>query len=394
MPTDAAVTIDRLVELARVNSSTSNLAGLAETLSMLLEIYGELGGTAVTSPLPEHIEIDDRGTERSRPLGELGSISVRPDAPIQLLFVGHYDTVFSVDHPFQHTRFEQDRLIGPGTADMKGGLLVMHAALKTLEASPWSDRVGWQVLLTPDEEIGSPGSAGVLAAAATGKTAGFIFEPSFPDGHLASERKGSGTFDLHVAGVAAHAGRDHHLGRNAVTAAARLAATIEDLNGRWEGLTVNVSAISGGSPTNIVPDSAVIRLNVRVPTGELADEFERTITTLAAEASLADGIVVTPHGTFTRRPKELTAGIQALLDGAQAAARVLDFDLGWRSTGGVSDGNNLAAAGLPNLDNLGVHGGNIHSDSEFMYPRSLDSRSALAGLIVLAVASGALEVPQ
>ena len=106
---------------------------------------------------------------------------------------------------------------------MKGGMLVMHAALSTLEASPWAGAVGWHVLLTPDEEIGSPGSAAFLEEASAGKTAGFIFEPSFPDGSLASERKGSGTFNIHVQGVAAHAGRDHHLGRNAVTAAARLA---------------------------------------------------------------------------------------------------------------------------------------------------------------------------
>lgn len=386
--------VDQLVDLAEVNSSTYHRPGLDQTLGMLLELFSSLGGESARIPLADHHRIDDRGIMATQRLGEIGRVLKRPLAPIQLLLVGHYDTVFGVDHSFQHTRFEEDRLIGPGTADMKGGLLVMHAALTTLEQSPWADNVGWELLLTPDEEIGSPGSAPFLEKSAAGKTAGFIFEPSFPDGYLASERKGSGTFDIHVSGVAAHAGRDHHLGRNAVMAAARLAADIDDLNGTWEGVTVNVGAISGGAPTNIVPDNAVIRLNVRVPSGDLADEFQETIEALAAEASKSDGIRVTTHGTFTRRPKQMTAGIRALLEAARSSANTLGFDLGWRSTGGVSDGNNLAAAGLPNLDNLGVHGGNIHSDSEFMYPRSLESRSALAGMIFLKLASEELMVPR
>jgi len=394
VPIDPVQTVDRLVDLAEVNSSTYHRPGLDQTLGMLLELFTSLAGQTARIPLPDHQHIDERGMMQPQRLGEIGSIRKRPGAPIQLLFVGHYDTVFGLDHSFQHTRFEDDRLIGPGTADMKGGLLVMHAALTTLEHSRWAENVGWELLLTPDEEIGSPGSAPFLEKSATGKTAGFVFEPSFPDGHLASERKGSGTFDIHVSGVAAHAGRDHHLGRNAVMSAARLATAIDDLNGRWEGVTVNVGAISGGGPTNIVPESAVIRLNVRVPSGDLADEFQETIEALAAEASEFDGIRVTTHGTFTRRPKEMTAGISSLLEAARSSANALGFDLGWRSTGGVSDGNNLAAAGLPNLDNLGVHGGNIHSDSEFMYPRSLESRSALAGMILLKIASEELTVPQ
>ncbi len=394
VPIDLVQSVDRLVDLAAVNSSTYNRPGLDQTLGMLLDLFGSLAGESVRIPLRDHQRMDDRGIMQAQPLGELGRVLKRPGAPIQLLLVGHYDTVFGVDHSFQHTRFEEDRLIGPGTADMKGGLLVLHAALTTLEQSPWADNVGWELLLTPDEEIGSPGSAPFLEESSAGKTAGFIFEPSFPDGHLASERKGSGTFDIHVSGVGAHAGRDHHLGRNAVMAAARLATAIDELSGTWEGVTVNVGAISGGGPTNIVPDNAVIRLNVRVPSGDLADTFQETIEALGAKASESDGIRVTTHGTFTRRPKEMTPGISCLLEAARSSANALGFDLGWRPTGGVSDGNNLAAAGLPNLDNLGVHGGNIHSDSEFMYPRSLETRSALAGMILLKLASEELMVPR
>lgn len=394
VPTDVNVGVDRLMQLSNLNSSSHNLAGLADTLTVLLDQFDWLGGEISRIALADDIAIDEQGVAHPQALGEIGRIRQRPNAPIQLLFVGHYDTVFSVDHPFQHARLDDGILIGPGTADMKGGLLIMHSALASLENSPWADQVGWEVLLTPDEEIGSPGSAPFLAAAAEGKTAGFVFEPSFPDGDLASSRKGSGTFHIHVQGLAAHAGRDHHLGRNAVVVAAKLASKLDKLNGRWDDVTVNISQISGGGPTNIVPDSAVVRLNVRVPTNELAQDFAAHVAQLAESASESDGITATVHGTFTRPPKELTEGITALLGAARASARSLGLDLGWRPTGGVSDGNNLAAAGLPNLDNLGVHGGNIHSDSEFMYPQSLETRSAITGLIVLSIASGALEVPQ
>ncbi len=394
LPVNVSAAVEQLVQLSATNSWTYNRQGLDTTLNMLLETFASLDGSVSTQPVGDHVEIDDRGEPQARKLGEIGSIQRWPEAPIQILLVGHYDTVFSPEHPFQSTRFEGDRLVGPGTADMKGGMLIMHAALSTLEASPWAGTVGWQVLLTPDEEIGSPGSAPFLEEASAGKTAGFIFEPSFPDGSLASERKGSGTFNIHVQGVAAHAGRDHHLGRNAVTAAARLATELEQLNGHWEGVTVNVGAISGGGPTNIVPDSAVVRLNVRVPTGRVADEFQQTVESIAAEASRTEGITVTSHGTFTRRPKEMSPGIKALLGGTKRAADAIGFNLDWHATGGVSDGNNLAAAGLPNLDNLGVHGGNIHSDSEFLYPASLATRSDLSGLLLLMIASGELEVPR
>ncbi len=393
-PTDLSVAIDRLMQLSNLNSSSHNLAGLENTLTLLLDQFDWLGAEISRVALTDDIHIDEGGVAHPKPLGELGRIRQRPNAPIQLLFVGHYDTVFSVDHPFQKARLDDGILIGPGTADMKADYSSWSRCWLRSKIRRGQIGVGWEVLLTPDEEIGSPGSAPFLAAAAEGKTAGFIFEPSFPDGDLASARKGSGTFNIHVQGMAAHAGRDHHLGRNAIVAAAKLASKLDKLNRRWNDVTVNISQISGGGPTNIVPDSAVVRLNVRVPTSQIALEFETQVEELAEAANQSDGIAVTVHGTFTRGPKELTQAITALLETARDAAHSLDFDIGWRPTGGVSDGNNLAAAGLPNLDNLGVHGGNIHSDSEFMFPQSLDTRSALAGLLVLSIASGALEVPQ
>ena len=390
--TNVSDDLAELVELSNLNSSSDNLGGLERTLSRCMAVFEGFGARATVEPLPPRVQVTDRGAIDDTQLGNVGRLRQRPNASIQLLLVGHYDTVFSADHHFQEAVMANDVLVGPGVADMKGGLLVMRNALRTLEASPWASDIGWELLLTPDEEIGSPGSSTLFRDASDGKTAGLIFEPSFPDGHLASTRKGSGTFDIHVAGRAAHAGRDHHLGRNAIVHAARIAAAVDDLNGQWEGVTINISAISGGSPTNIVPDNAVVRLNVRIPTVASAQVVETAIAACADSIAIEEGIVVSTHGSFSRMPKELTADITHLLNGARSAAHAIGVDLDWRGTGGVSDGNNLADLGLPNLDNLGVQGGNIHSDNEYMIPESLGTRSDLAGLLMLMLGSRQLEM--
>lgn len=383
--------LNTLVELSAVNSGSTNLAGLADTLEAVLGIFEPLGGVASTEPLEPYPVIDDAGGLRERRTGQLGRIRKRPDAPLQVLLVGHYDTVFAADHSFQRPTLEGAILRGPGVADMKGGLLVMAAALEALERSEWAGYLGWEVLLNPDEELGSPASAPLLGAAAAGKDFGLVFEPTFPDGHFAGRRKGSGTFTIVVRGTAAHAGRDHHLGRNAIAALARIIAEIDGLNGRWDGVTINVGVVSGGAATNIVPDLAIARLNVRVPDADAADavvaEMKRIVD--AAPSDMQAEF----HGGFTRWPKAVSARTHALLELAVDCGRSIGLELGWRDTGGVSDGNNLAAAGLANVDNLGVHGGNLHQDQEFMYTASLTERSKLAALMLIRLASGDAELP-
>ena len=162
-------------------------------------------------------------------------LTVRPTAPVQLLLTGHMDTVYAADHPFQETRWLEDGVLnGPGVADMKGGLAVMLAALKAVEASPAADRLGYEVVINSDEEVGSPASAALLARAAQGKRAALTYEPAaLPDGTLAGARPGSGNFAFVVRGRSAHAGRNPEDGRNALTAAADLALRLEALQARW-----------------------------------------------------------------------------------------------------------------------------------------------------------------
>ena len=377
----AEALLTELVELSELNSGSHHLDGLAAMERRLHSALHDLGADPESQDLEPSVVIDPTGSPVPMPLGRLVSAaSPRPGRP-SVLLLAHYDTVFGREHHFQSTTLDGDTLRGPGVADDKGGIVIMLSVLKALMAA---DRIdfGWEIIFNPDEELGSPGSRPFLRAAASRHDVGLVFEPSLPGGSLASKRKGSGTFDLVVRGVAAHAGRDHHIGRNAVATAAELAVQFQGLTGQRDGLTVNVSRIDGGGPVNIVPDHAVVRFNARVEDSESQQLVENAVRN-ASEAHSRDGIAVTVHGGFGRPPKEVTAATTRMFEEARAEAAQLGFDLEWAATGGVCDGNDLAAAGLPNLDNLGPVGGGLHSEDEWVSVESLTQRAKLAaGLIV------------
>lgn len=380
--------VETVIELSRQNSGSFNLPGLATMLDLAMALFQPYCERSEKLNLPPLETISDRGDVTTRPLGQAGRLLTRPDAPIQLLFVGHYDTVFGEGHAFQDVVFfEPNILNGPGVADMKGGLVVLQAALAAFEASPWSAEVGWEIILNPDEELGSVASGALLAASALGKHAGFIFEPTFPNGNLASERKGSGTFHIIARGRAAHAGRDHHLGRNAIAGLAEAIGRIQGLNGRWPETTVNVGYVHGGGPTNIVPDTAVAKFNVRVPDAETGTELVEALRRIASELEVPD-VIFDVGGGFTRPPKPLTGSGLRLLEFVAGTASELGLHVGWEPTGGVSDGNNLSAAGLTNVDNIGVRGGNIHSEEEFLVVQSLTERARLAAALLMKIGAG------
>jgi glutamate carboxypeptidase len=383
---------DELLRLSNINSGSYNAAGVNRIAERLEQLFAPLAPRAERIDLPPHRVTNDRGEAVEYPIGRALRLRQRPDAPLQIFLAGHMDTVFGADHPFQSARaLDDERLNGPGVADLKGGMLVMLLALSALERSAGKDRIGWEVLFNPDEEIGSEGSAPLFQEAARRNALGLVFEPSFPDGNLAGARKGNGNFDVVVRGRAAHAGREPHLGRNAIRAAAECVTALDALNGRRDGVTLNVGYVHGGGATNIVPDLCVVKLNVRtgVPDDEpwLRAEMDRIV--LAAQQR--EGIRLELRGSFTRAPKVLTPAIERLAGMIADCGRALGLQLEFKPTGGCCDGNNLAAAGLPNIDNLGVVGGEIHSDREFMRVSSLGERAQLTGLLLMRLASGELE---
>ena len=159
--------------------------------------------------------IDDEGLSSKQPLGEIIHIVKHPDAPKKIMLCIHMDTVYSQDDEFQTCQMtDGGQLNGPGVADAKGGLIVMLYALKTLEQSPLAGKIGWEVIINPDEEIGSPGSESFIRSRAPFCDFGLLFEPALPGGHMVSDRKGTGNFTFIVRGKSAHSGRDFAAGRN------------------------------------------------------------------------------------------------------------------------------------------------------------------------------------
>jgi glutamate carboxypeptidase len=375
--------LDQVLGWAAVNSGSRNLGGLERMADFLADAFAALPGL-LRLEQPQPVEaVDAAGKTIQLKHGRHLHLSVRPTAPLQLLFTGHMDTVFASDHAFQETRWLEDGVLnGPGVADMKGGLAVMLAALKAVERSPQADRLGYEVVINSDEEVGSLGSAALLAQAAQGKRAALTYEPAaLPDGTLAGARPGSGNFAIVVHGRSAHAGRNPEDGRNALLAAADLALRLDEL--RRDGLTVNASRIEGGSPSNVVPDLAILRVNMRPRTPEIEDQARRGIDEAVVAVAAEHDVTIEPSGGFGRPPKPLTPEAEALFNLVRQAGEDLGQPIAWQPSGGVCDGNNIAACGVPVVDTMGVRGGKIHSMEEYLITESLGERAALSALTIM-----------
>jgi glutamate carboxypeptidase len=388
---EAAMAADmqpRVEKWAGINSGSRNLAGLARLADELANAFAVLpGAIALVDPAPVEA-IDAAGRPEAMAHGRHLHLQVRPQAPVQLLLTGHMDTVFAADHPFQKiTKRGNGTWNGPGVADMKGGIAVMLAALEAFEASPLSDRVGYDVVVNSDEEVGSLASAALIAAAAAGKRAALTYEPSaLPDGTLAGARPGSGNFSFTVRGRPAHAGRNPEDGRNALLAAADLALQLRQQVG--PELAINPARIDGGSPNNVVPELAVLRVNLR-PASLVAEALaKRVIGQLVAEVAARHEVEIAVHGHFARPPKPMTPALEQLFGLVRQAGADLGQPIGWQSSGGVCDGNNIAACGVPVIDTMGVRGGNIHSMEEYLIVDSLAERAALSALTLSRLAEG------
>ncbi len=367
------------LDWAAVNSGTANLPGLQQMATLLADRFSELPGELrLVDPDPvEQIGAD--GAPRQVLHGRHLVVRVRPDAPRRVLLTGHMDTVYGVDDAFQSCDWIDERTLhGPGTADMKGGIALMLAGLRVFEES--GPELGYDVLINSDEETGSLSSARLIAEMAQGKLAALTYEPALPNGNMARARPGSGNFSAVIRGRSAHAGRNPEEGRNAILAASdlalRLAALVEP------GLSLNPAKIDGGGPNNLVPALAILRFNMR-PLGveQLARALAR-IDAIVADVAREHDLSIHLHGGMGRPPKPISTKTERLYALVQQASRDLGQPMEWQDTGGVCDGNNIAACGVPVLDTMGALGGAIHSPDEFLLADSLAPRAALTALVM------------
>jgi glutamate carboxypeptidase len=381
--------LNQVLAWAAVNSGSRNIEGLARMAAIYADEFAALPGELrLLGPAPADAMAAD-GSLRAIEHGRNLHLKVRPQAPVQMLFTGHMDTVYGADHPFQSTAFGQAGVLGgPGVADMKGGIAVLLAALKAVEAPGAAPNLGYEVVINSDEEVGSPGSAALIAEAARDKKAAFTYEPSaLPDGTLAGARPGSGNFSIFISGRSAHAGRNPEDGRNAIVAAADLALRLSKAKG--PRLSVNPARIEGGGPNNVVPDSAVLRVNMRPFTPEDEQRARSALDAAVAMVAAEHEVRIQVHGGFGRPPKPLDSRAEKLFQLVRSCGADLGLDISWRATGGVCDGNNIAACGVPVVDTMGVRGGAIHSPDEYMIVDSLVERARLSALAILRLASGA-----
>jgi glutamate carboxypeptidase len=300
----------------------------------------------------------------------------------RVLMLGHTDTVFPEgtvsERPF---RIEDGKALGPGVSDMKGGLLAGFFALDVLQELGSLPFGSVTYVCNPDEEIGSPFSRPLIRELAGGADVAFVLEAARENGDIVSARKGVSDARIEVRGTAAHAGVEPERGRSAVLEAAHKTVALHELNGRWPAVTVNVGVVQGGTRPNVVAERCVLAVDIRAPDEESLRAAEAEVGRVAEHATV-EGTTSTVTLNVWHRPMEKTETTTRLVRLAQDIAGGLGFEVRDAATGGASDANTTAAAGVPTLDGLGPVGGREHSPEEWLALDSVVPRvSLLAGLV-------------
>ena len=374
---------------ANINSGSGHAAGLARMADTLRADFSR----AFPAATIEEINTDAPGF--NPPGSRALRIRLRPAAPTQVFLCGHYDTVYEADDAFQVCRWlDATTLNGPGVADMKGGLVTILAALQAFEATPHAASVGWEVLLTPDEETGSHGTAHLFRGAARDHQFGFVFEPGRPNGNIIHSRKGTGGLVAICHGRAAHAAKVPNDGRSAILALAEFLLDAAKIPSEMPDVMVNVGNIRGGTAaTNVVPHFAESEIDIRITKIADSEPLLARFQALADRINTRDGIKLTLKGGFNRPPKECLPAEEAVFPEWQRAARDVGVpEFTWVHGGGGSDGNFLTAGGLPNLDGIGPIGDNLHSDREFCRVETIAPRAQIVALFLHRVAAGEIKL--
>jgi glutamate carboxypeptidase len=348
--------------LVSCESPSDDLDAVARSADVVAALGERLLGAA-----PERIVIDGRSHLRWR-FGD----------PVVLL-VGHHDTVWPVGSlqrlPF---RIDDGVLRGPGCFDMKTGVVM---ALHAVAALP--DRTGVSILITGDEELGSPSSRELIEQEAVGCAAAFVLEAAADGGAVKVARKGVSLYRMHVGGRAAHAGLEPERGVNAAVEAAHLLLAVAELGDPAAGTSVTPTLLRAGSTTNTVPSAAEFAVDVRVRT---VAEQDRVDAALRAIPATLPGATVRVEGGPNRRPMEPGSSADLFRAAVAIAEQSGLTPFEGVAVGGASDGNFTAALGVPTLDGLGAVGGGAHADDEHVVVAMIPERiRLLQGLISAAL---------
>ena len=319
----------------------------------------------------------------------------RVDEGNRLMILGHMDTVFptgSTELSLKRAQADEVRLCGPGAADMKGGLVVLLGALRALHEEGLLEDRSLQVILSADEEVGSPAGRDLIAREAEEVHLCLVLEMGSPmeDGgsRFVTARRGMARFRLKIRGVAAHAGVAPEEGLSAALEAAHKVIALEALSNPEDDLVVNVGLLHAGSAVNTVPEHAELEIDCRFSDPAKGEELVAAIRRICAQAACShprsgDGCELILEEGASYPPMVRSDAMARMASRIQAWGRDLGLSLEEESRGGCSDANIVAASGTPTVDGLGVVGGKIHSRDEWLQARSLFERSALLALTIM-----------
>jgi glutamate carboxypeptidase len=369
--------VDSLREMVNIDSGSYTPEGV-NRIADLCESRFRAGGWDVErrphhagEGAPEQLGDLVIGRRRARGMGDGGAAAPR------ILMIGHMDTVFpdgtAAERPF---RVEGDHARGPGVSDMKGGLLIGFLAVEVLDEADLGGDLGLTYVCNPDEEIGSPFSGPVIKELARSADAAFVMEAARENGDVVSARKGVTDFRIDIRGRAAHAGVEPEKGRSAILEAAKKTLALQELNGRWPGVTVNVGVIEGGTRSNVIAERCRLKVDVRSSAEESLQAVEAEVKRIGEMSAVPDVACTVEAGSW-HRPFEKKGGSALLAAEAIRIAGDLGFELHDAATGGASDANTTSAAGVSTLDGLGPVGGDDHAPSEWSDLPSVPMRIAL-----------------
>jgi glutamate carboxypeptidase len=293
----------------------------------------------------------------------------------RIILVGHHDTVFPPGS-FECFELDGDRLQGPGVLDMKGGLVTIHLALKTLASLGALAALPLAFVCVGDEEIGSPESASILKEVARGAGGALVFEAGRAEDAIITRRKGTGALRVSVKGKAAHAGNHHKEGVNAILAISHFVVGVQKLTDYDKGVTVNVGTISGGEARNTVPHHAECQIDFRLLSAADGEELVEKVKALAAQTAKATGTEIDVQGGVRRLPLERSEASAELCERYAMAAKASNLGYGEADLiGGGSDASTVSNLGVPAIDGLGPRGSGFHTHDEHIEVSSLALRA-------------------
>jgi len=288
------------------------------------------------------------------------------------------DTVFPLG-AIQKTPFREDgeKIFGPGTLDMKAGIVISLAAIEQAQKMGLNRPV--TLLCTSDEEIGSGTSRAQIESLAKESALVLVMEAALLDGSLKTWRKGVGEFWVKTKGRAAHAGGDHQAGRNAIEEMSHLVIAIQKLTDYSKQTTLNVGVIHGGTVSNVVPEECTVQVDVRVMQ---PGEWEKLEAEMKKLKPVLEGTSIEITGGLNRPPMPFDDRMNATFEKAKSIAAKLGMTLSAGGTGGASDGNFVAPLGIPLLDGMGAVGEGYHSEREYIFTASLEQKARLIASLI------------